>query len=71
MPAKSTNTLKVVWCGVCTGARSQSGTAGSTALTWHAMCCAHEDSYRCDRTVAYVSRNIDTSWGTYIESEAA
>ncbi|PBK98930.1 hypothetical protein ARMGADRAFT_483990 [Armillaria gallica] len=49
----------VVWCGVCgvcTGARSQSGTAGSTALTWQAMCCGHEGSYRCDRTVALVPR---------------
>ncbi len=53
------------WCGVCTGTRSQSGTAGSIALTWQAMCCGHEGSYRCDRTVTYVSRSRVTSWGSF------
>ncbi len=45
-------------------------TAGSTALTWLAMCCGHEGSYRFDRTVAYVSRSRDTSWGTLVRTEA-
>ena len=46
------------------GARSQSGTAGSTALTWRAMCCGHEGSYRCDHTFECVARSRDSSWGT-------
>ncbi|KAK0429564.1 hypothetical protein EV421DRAFT_2025947 [Armillaria borealis] len=37
---------------------------GSTA-----MCCGHEGSYRFDRTVAYVSRSRDTSWGTLVKTE--
>ncbi|KAK0215971.1 hypothetical protein EDD85DRAFT_798511 [Armillaria nabsnona] len=47
------------------GGGPASGMAGSTALTWQAMCCGHEGSYRCDRTVAYVSRSRDTSWGSF------